>query len=44
MEKLTEIGQEKSLKKDWILPEMIEISVDGGTTVILSETFAGNKS
>ncbi len=36
--------QEESSKKAWIAPEMEEVNVNGGKTVILSETFAGNKS
>ena len=36
--------QEENLKKAWIEPEMEEIQVASGTTKILTESFAGNKS
>lgn len=35
---------EQTPKKQWISPEMEEINVNGGTTKILSESFAGGKS
>ena len=44
MENVKKSQNDNSSKKEWITPEITEISVDGGTTVLLSETFAGNKS
>lgn len=36
--------QEENLKKAWIEPEMEEIQVAGGKSVLIVETFAGTKS